>query len=92
MWRKRKPPSGYLLDSTRYSVNVIDGGEEVTLTVQNSKDAGLKIFKYDANTDEPLSGAVFTVTNIGTGWSTDVTTGDTGLAVLSNLEPGRLPN
>ena len=55
MWRKRKPPSGYLLDSTRYSVNVIDGGEEVTLTVQNSKDAGLKIFKYDANTDEPLS-------------------------------------
>lgn len=86
--KETKAPSGYSLDSTRYSVNVEDGGEDVLLTVENSKDAGLKIFKYDANTDEPLSGAVFTVTNIGTGWSTDVTTGDTGLAVLSNLEPG----
>ena len=85
--KETKAPSGYSLDSTRYSVNV-ENGKEVTLTVQNSKDAGLKIFKYDANTDEPLSGAVFTVTNIGTGWSTDVTTGDTGLAILSNLEPG----
>lgn len=85
--KETKAPSGYSLDSTRYSVNV-GNGKEVTLTVQNSKDAGLKIFKYDANTDEPLSGAVFTVTNIGTGWSTDVTTGDTGLAILSNLEPG----
>ena len=86
--KKTKAPSGYSLDSTRYSVNVEDGGKNVLLTVENSKDAGLKIFKYDANTDEPLSGAVFTVTNIGTGWSTDVTTGDTGLAILSNLEPG----
>lgn len=86
--KETKAPSGYSLDSTRYSVNVEDGGKNVLLTVENSKDAGLKIFKYDANTDEPLSGAVFTVTNIGTGWSTDVTTGDTGLAVLSNLEPG----
>ena len=85
--KETKAPSGYSLDSTRYSVNV-ENGKGVTLTVQNSKDAGLKIFKYDANTDEPLSGAVFTVTNIGTGWSTDVTTGDTGLAILSNLEPG----
>lgn len=86
--KETKAPSGYSLDSTRYSVNVEDGGKNVLLTVENSKDAGLKIFKYDANTDEPLSGAVFTVTNIGTGWSTDVTTGDTGLAILSNLEPG----
>lgn len=85
--KETKAPSGYSLDSTRYSVNV-GNGKEVTLTVQNSKDAGLKIYKYDANTDEPLSGAVFTVTNIGTGWSTDVTTGNTGLAILSNLEPG----
>ncbi|WP_418558334.1 SpaA isopeptide-forming pilin-related protein [Hominenteromicrobium sp.] len=85
--KETKAPSGYSLDSTRYSVNV-ENGKEVTLTVQNSKDAGLKIYKYDANTDEPLSGAVFTVTNIGTGWSTDVTTGNTGLAILSNLEPG----
>lgn len=85
--KETKAPSGYSLDSTQYSVNV-ENGKEVTLTVQNSKDAGLKIFKYDANTDEPLSGAVFTVTNIGTGWSTDVTTGNTGLAILSNLEPG----
>ena len=86
--KETKAPSGYSLNSTRYSVNVEDGGKNVLLTVENSKDAGLKIFKYDANTDEPLSGAVFTVTNIGTGWSTDVTTGDTGLAILSNLEPG----
>ena len=86
--KETKAPSGYSLDSTRYSVNVTADDEEALLTIENSKDAGLKIFKYDANTDEPLSGAVFTVTNIGTGWSTDVTTGDTGLAILSNLEPG----
>ena len=53
----------------RYSVNVTADDEEALLTIENSKAAGLKIFKYDANTDEPLSGAVFIVTNIGTGWS-----------------------
>ena len=51
--KETKAPSGYSLDSTRYSVNVEDGGKNVLLTVENSKDAGLKIFKYDANTDEP---------------------------------------
>ena len=83
-----KAPSGYALDTTRYSVNVKDGGEVVTLTVQNSKSVGLKILKLDAQTDERLAGAVFTVEQIDGTFSTDVTTGDSGMAVLDGLQPG----
>lgn len=83
-----KAPSGYALDTTRYSVNVKDGGEAVTLTVQNSKSVGLKILKLDAQTDERLAGAVFTVEQIDGTFSTDVTTGDSGMAVLDGLQPG----
>lgn len=86
--QETKAPSGFALDSTVYEVIVQEGGEEVVLTVENGKSTGLRIQKKDALTDENLAGAVFTVTNIGTGWSTDVVTGDTGQAVLSGLAPG----
>ena len=58
-----RAPSGYALDSTRYSVEV-KSGEVVELKIENSKSVGLKIQKLDALTDEPLAGAVFTVEQI----------------------------
>ena len=82
-----KAPSGYALDSTRYSVEA-KSGEVVELKVENSKSVGLKIQKLDALTDEPLAGAVFTVEQIDGTFSTDVTSNDNGLCVLGGLEPG----
>ena len=86
--QETKAPSGYALDETEYKVDVLEGGEEVTLTVQNSKKASLRIVKRDALTGETLAGAVFTVRNIDTGWVTDVTTGDSGIVTVSDLKPG----
>lgn len=86
--QETKAPSGYALDETEYKVDVQEGGEEVTLTVQNSKKASLRIVKRDALTGETLAGAVFTVRNIDTGWVTDVTTGDSGIVTVSDLKPG----
>lgn len=86
--QETKAPSGYALDETEYKVEVQEGGEEVTLTVQNSKKASLRIVKRDALTGETLAGAVFTVRNIDTGWVTDVTTGDSGIVTVSDLKPG----
>ena len=83
-----RAPSGYALDSTRYSVEVKSGGETVELKIENSKSVGLKIQKLDALTDEPLAGAVFTVEQIDGTFSTDVTSNDNGLCVLGGLEPG----
>ena len=82
-----KAPSGYALDSTRYSVEA-KSGEVVELKVENSKSVGLKILKLDALTDEPRSGAVFNVKQIDGTFSTDVTSNDNGLCVLGGLEPG----
>lgn len=86
--QETKAPSGFALDSTVYEVNVQDGGEQVVLTVQNSKKATLRILKRDALTGESLAGAVFTVRNIDTGWQTDVTTGDSGMVTVTDLQPG----
>ena len=82
-----KAPSGYALDSTRYSVEA-KSGEAVEIKIENSKSVGLKIQKLDALTDEPLAGAVFTVEQIDGTFSTDVTSNDNGLCVLGGLEPG----
>ncbi len=82
-----RAPSGYALDSTRYSVEV-KSGEVVELKIENSKSVGLKIQKLDALTDKPLAGAVFTVEQIDGTFSTDVTTNDNGLALLGGLQPG----
>lgn len=86
--QETKAPSGYALDDTEYTVDVQEGGEEVILTIENSKKASLRILKRDAQTGESLQGAVFTVRNIDTGWETDVMTGDSGSATLSDLQPG----
>ena len=86
--QETKAPSGYSLDDTKHTVNVQEGGEEVVLTIENSKKASLRILKRDAQTGESLQGAVFTVRNIDTGWETDVMTGDSGSATLSDLQPG----
>ena len=86
--QETKAPSGYALDSTKYTVEVQNGGEQVVLTVQNSKKASLRIVKRDALTGETLAGAVFTVRNIDTGWVSDVTTGDSGIVTVSDLQPG----
>lgn len=83
-----KAPAGYALDPKKHSVNVQNNTSGVTLEISNGKNVALQINKLDALTDEPLAGAVFTVEKIDGSFSTDVTTNDTGIAIVSGLEPG----
>ena len=84
-----KAPSGYAMDTSKHPVTVT-GKEDtpVTLTIVNSKSAALKILKLSSYDDEPLSGAVFEVQNIATGWNTEVVTGSNGMAIVNGAVPG----
>ena len=85
----KAPSGGYALDPTRYSATVEENSTEtVTLTIRNNKSTSLKILKLSAQDDSSLAGAVFEVRNIGTGWSTEVVTGNGGLAIVNDIEPG----
>ena len=54
-------PEGYILDDTVHDVELI-AGQTATVVLTNSKEPGLTIKKVDAETGDPLPGAVFRVT------------------------------
>lgn len=56
-------PEGYVLDKNKYDVE-IRNGKTTELAIQNKLIQGvLKIYKYDAETNEVLKGAEFTIYN-----------------------------
>ena len=83
-----RSPEGYILDSTVHDVELI-AGQTATVVLTNSKEPGLTIKKVDAETGEPLPGAVFRVT-MPNGSIKDVTTDENGIAHLIDLESGEI--
>ena len=86
--REVRSPEGYILDSTVHDVELI-AGKTATVVLTNSKEPGLSIQKVDAETGDPLPGAVFRVT-MGNGAIKDVTTGENGIAHLVDLDAGEI--
>ena len=83
-----RSPEGYILDDTVHDVELI-AGKTATVVLTNSRESGLTIKKVDAETGEPLPGAVFRVT-MPNGSIKDVTTDENGIAHLVNLESGEI--
>ena len=83
-----RSPEGYILDSTVHDVELI-AGQTATVVLTNSKEPGLTIKKVDAETGDPLPGAVFRVT-MPNGGIKDVTTDENGIAHLIDLESGEI--
>lgn len=76
----------HLLDETEYHVE-LSPGKTAELRLTNDKRPSLTIHKSDADTDEPVAGAVFTVKAADGSTVTEVTTGLDGTATLENLLP-----
>ena len=83
-----RSPEGYILDSTVHDVELI-AGKTATVVLTNSREPGLTIKKVDAETGDPLPGAVFRVT-MPNGSIKDVTTDENGIAHLIDLESGEI--
>lgn len=57
-----EPPTGYILTSETFPVNIEENGQIITVKINNEKIRGIvEIEKYDSMTDDKLSGAEFTV-------------------------------
>ena len=83
-----RSPEGYILDDTVHDVELI-AGKTATVVLTNSKEPGLTIQKVDAETGDPLPGAVFRVT-MPNGSIKDVTTDENGIAHLIDLDAGEI--
>ena len=83
-------PEGYCADSTPISVYVdtTDGDKQYTVTAENYALPDMKITKRDAMSGKPIAGTVFSVKSVTGSYSTSVTTGMDGSALLSAIPAG----
>ena len=78
---------GYILDDTPHLVN-LKKGETTRLTIKNTPLTGMIILKKDAQTGDPLAGAVFDVETIDGKEIGRFETNSSGVANVPNLETG----
>ncbi len=83
-----KAPEGYLLSGTPQTVELREG-KPAQVEFTNTRKESLQILKVDAETGDPLPGAVFTISKtsgepVGDRYTTD----RNGSILLSELEPG----
>lgn len=83
------PPLGYVLDENNHKdVEVVDTEKPTVITFANEEMAQLEIKKVDADTGEPLAGAVIRVALDDGSDSWDVYTNASGTATLTNMKSG----
>ena len=76
----------HILDPTEYHVE-LSPGKTAELRLENDKRPNLTIHKSDADTDDPVEGAVFIVKAADGSTVTEVTTGADGTVTAENLLP-----
>ena len=83
------PSEDYILDDTIYSFT-INWAAQTDVTVMNARKPGaIKITKLDADTDQPVAGAVFELAKTADMLNaTRHTTGADGTVTIENLEDG----
>ena len=83
-------PDGYCVDPTPKSVyvDVTEGDREYTVAAVNYEKPDMKIIKRDAMSGKPIVGTVFSVKSVTGNYSTSVTTGTDGSAMLSAIPAG----
>ncbi len=82
-----RSPSGYVLDSRHYDVEMIPG-KTVPLIINNLQQPDLLLRKVDEQTGSGVPGAVLRITKDGAKEYKDVTTGADGTYLVKDLEPG----
>ena len=83
-------PSGYVMDNTKYQINITATALNITAKRTNALAKGsLTINKVDAETGKALAGVTYRLYDSAGKKVSDVTTGADGKAVLADLPQGR---
>ncbi|WP_304427844.1 collagen binding domain-containing protein [uncultured Clostridium sp.] len=82
-------PTGYLVNSTKYPVNITENARVYEVGVTNNLLKGkIKVIKVDGENNRPLAGAKFGVFKADNTKVGEITTGADGTAVTADLEFG----
>lgn len=87
---EQEAPAGYALDPTPHSVyvSVTDGDKQYTVTVGDEELPGIKVIKTSAVDGSPVENAVYSIEGVTCAFSTSVSTGPDGSALVEDLLAG----
>ena len=87
---EQEAPAGYALDPTPHSVyvSVTDGDKQYTVTVGDEEMPGIKVIKTSAVDGSPVENAVYSIEGVTCAFSTSVSTGPDGSALVEDLPAG----
>ena len=87
---EQEAPAGYALDPTPHSVyvSVTDGDKQYTVTVGDEELPGIKVIKTSAVDGSPVENAVYSIEGVTCAFSTSVSTGPDGRALVEDLPAG----
>ena len=82
--------TGYVLDETPFSIELVNDGDVVTKEITNSQQTGsIAILKTDAETSSPLAGAHFKLTDSTGKLISEAVTGTEGKITFSGMALGK---
>ena len=83
-------PAGYVLDSTPITVEVTNAGQTVSKTITNTRAVGnISILKTDAETNKPLAGVHFKLTDSTGKLISEAVTGTEGKITFTGMALGK---
>lgn len=87
---EQEAPEGYALDPTPHSVyvSVTDGDKQYTVTAEDEELPGIKVIKTSAVDGSPVENAVYSIKGVTCAFSTSVSTGPDGSALVEDLPAG----
>ena len=87
---EQEAPAGYALDPTPHSVyvSVTDGDKQYTVTAEDEELPGIKVIKTSAADGSPVENAVYSIEGVTCAFSTSVSTGPDGSALVEDLPAG----
>lgn len=86
---EEQAPDGYVLNNEKYYFEITEDGQVIELEIKNSPILGnVIILKVDSDTDELLSGAVFSIYNINDELIYTGTTDEFGKLEITDLKYG----
>ena len=87
---EQEAPEGYALAPTPHSVyvSVTDGDRQYTVTAEDEELPGIKVIKTSATDGTPIENAVYSIKGVTCSFSTSVSTGPDGTALVEDLPAG----
>ena len=87
---EQEAPAGYALDPTPHSVyvSVTDGDKQYTVTAEDEELPGIKVIKTSAADGSPVENAVYSIEGVTCAFSTSVSTGPDGSALVEDFPAG----